>query len=144
MPRKTVIFSLIYVLFVVWAFFFVRSILRTEPLFTKDNTKPKIAKIWTVSATVMVNTGTNTISYKGSAKNTDTVMSFLEDLRHAQGLIFEKRDFSHGVEIDTLFGSKAPDGYRWAMSLNGTDITNALPSTEIVDKAVYEINLVKK
>lgn len=141
MPRKTIILSLIYVIFVVFTIFYVKSILKTESLFPKDNTKPKVEKTWIVSATLIVNTGPKTLSYKTEVKNTDTIMSFMEDLRNNNGLIFEKVDYAHGAEIDTVFNTKAPNGYRWSVFQNGTDVTNALSSTRLIDGAVYEIKL---
>jgi len=144
MPKKTVIFSIIYVIFVVWAFFYVKGILKTESLFPKDNTKPKIEKTWTVNATINVLTGFQALTYNADAKNTDTVLSFLEDLRNKKGLIFEKIDYTHGVEIGTLFGATAPAGYKWAVFLNGNDITNDIASTRLVDGAAYELKLAKK
>lgn len=144
MPKKTLIFSLIYVLCVVFALFYVKSILKTESLFPKDNAKPKVEKTWRVSATLTVYTGTNTFNYQADVKNTDSIMSFLEHLRNSHGLIFEKIDYTHGVEIDSLFSTKAPGGYRWSVFQNGNDVTNAISTTRIVDGAAYEIKLVSK
>ncbi|MBU0534876.1 MAG: hypothetical protein ABIJ82_00135 [Patescibacteria group bacterium] len=144
MPRKTIILGLGYLSFIVVSFFYVKSILKTENLFPKDNVKPKIEKTWTISASLIVNTGSKTFNYKTDVKNTDSIMSFLEDLRNNKGLVFEKVDYTHGVEIDSLFNTKASDGYKWAVFQNGNDLTDALSSTRILDGAVYEIRLVKK
>lgn len=144
MPRKTVILSLIYTVLVICAFFYVKSILKTESLFPKDNTKPKVEKTWIVSANLIVSTGSKTLSYKTEVKNTDTIMSFMEDLRNNKGLIFEKIDYAHGTEIDTLFNIKAPDGYKWSVFLNSADMTNNLSTTRILDGAVYEIKVAAK
>lgn len=144
MPRKTIIFSLIYVVFVFLAFFYVKSILKTESLFPKDNTKPKIEKTWAVNASLIINTGSKTFNYKTEVKNTYTVMNFLEQLRNSASLVFEKVDYAHGVEIDSVFSAKAPEGYRWSVFQNSIDVTNIISTTRVLDGAIYEIKLTKK
>lgn len=144
MPRKTVIIGLIYIFFLIFSFIYIRSVLKTQTLFPKDNTKPKIEKTWLVSASLIVNTGLKTFNYQTQVKNTHTVMAFLEDVRNNEGFVFEKVGYTHGVEIDSLFNVKAPDGYRWSVFLNSDDITDSLASTRVLDGAVYEIRLAEK
>jgi hypothetical protein len=143
MPRKTIIFSLIYMIFLVFAFFYVKSVLKTESLFPKDNTKPKVEKTWSVTPSLTVYTASGVFTFSSTVKNTDLIMSFLEDLRNDRKLIFEKIDYTHGAEIDSVFGVKAPEGYRWSIILNGLDITNVMSTTRVLDGAVYELKLTK-
>lgn len=143
MPRKTLIISTLYICFLILSFLYVKSVLKTQKLYQKDNSKPKIEKTWNVSASLIVYTESRTRNFKSEVKNTDSIMSFLEDIRNNQGLVFEKLSFTHGVEIDTLFNEKAPADYRWSVFMNGVDVTNYLTKDRVTDGAVYEIKLVK-
>jgi hypothetical protein len=144
MPRKTIIFSLLYVVFLVFAFFYVKSVLKTESLFPKDNTKPKVEKTWEVTPSLVVYTSSEKLMLESQVKNTDSIMSFLEDLRNDGKLIFEKIDYTHGAEIDSVFGSKAPEGYKWSIYLNSENLTNVMSSTRVLNGAVYELKIASK
>jgi heme/copper-type cytochrome/quinol oxidase subunit 2 len=144
MPRKTIVFSIFYLVFLVFAFFYVKSVLKTESLFPKDNAKPKVEKTWIVTPSLVVYTSLETLTLKSQVKNTESILNFLEYLRNDNKLIFEKIDYTHGTEIDSVFNVKAPVGYMWSVFLNGSNLTNIMSSRRVLDGAVYELKLVKK
>src|SRR3989344_1637304 len=58
----------------------------------------------------------------------------------------ESTIFEYSVELqndDTVNNFRAPEGFKWRILNNGTDITFEIGNTNLKDKSVYEIKLVK-
>lgn len=144
MPKRTIILVLLYLGFVFLAFLYIRDTLNHEALTPKDNTKRVIEKVYDVNVTLNLQTASFKQIYTLKLKSDDSVLHFLEELRSHNGLIYEKKDFAHGTEIESVFNSLPPVGFKWAVLKDGVDITNKIGDILLVDKATYTLTQVLK
>ena len=144
MSKASKIFIPLYLLFFVVSFFYVKSVLKHEDISEKDKTKPVIIKEYAVTDYLKVIGPSFVKAYKVERKNTQSVMNMMENIRNNQGFVFEKIEYTHGTEIDSVFQTSAPEGYRWKIFLNGTDITNNIKNILLTNNSTYELKIVPK
>jgi len=146
--RKVKLFlmlKLLYLMSLVFVFFYVKSVLTTTSFEASAATpKEKAVDVREISAKLNVEIDGTTTRYEIRTKNTDTVEDFLSDLRDDAGFYYEVDLYTYGAEIVSVFGKEAQDGEKWALLLNGVDITNKISREFVTEDDNYllkQVNL---
>ena len=144
MSKKAKILSLLYILFVFLSFFYIKSVLKTENVRTKVPLDKKVEDVYKINVTLNFNDGTNTYTLREEMSNVDTIIKFLEQLRKHGKLIYEKTDYTYGIEIDSVNSKILDSRYKWAVIKDGKDITNDIANTKISKNSSLELKPIQK
>ena len=147
MPKNQEIQRIYYFLFLLLIFIivlFVRSAIKSEDVDVGTRKEKKGFVVKPVKVKLNIIKSESTIfEYSVELQNDDTVIDLLEYLRNHNGFTYEKIAYIYGTEIDNVNNFRAPEGFKWRILNNGTDITFEIGNTNLKDKSVYEIKLVK-
>jgi len=142
--KLTKLFIPFYIFLFILGFFYVKGVLKEEALIKKGIEKKVTDNSFNVNVFLKLTLNSATQTFSAQLENTDSVSNLLNELRGHQNLLFEKTDYAHGTEIDSVKNISAPEGYRWAVFFNNEDITNKISSTYLTKDAIYELRVTKK
>jgi len=134
-----------YLIFLVTAFFYVKSVLDVDSfkVTEKPVDKPAI-KIKEISVSLLVEKGPEVKEYRTKLKNIDTVEDFLKELRDKQGLYYEKDLYTYGVDLVSVLDERPGEGKKWALLLGNKDITTNISDEYLVDDGVYSLKQITR
>ena len=144
MSKKAKILSLLYILFVFLSFFYIKSVLKTENVRTKVPLDKNVEDVYKINVTLNFNNENNTYYLTEEMSNVDTIIKLLEQLRKHGKLIYEKTDYTYGIEIDSVNNKTLSNGYKWAVIKDGKDITNDIANTKISKNSTLELKPIQK
>ncbi len=124
-------------------FFYVRSVVgeNTANVEKKENTSAGV-EVKPAKIVLKVYYNGSVKEYKAYMQNVDTVLDLLEELRSNQGFWYEKIAYTYGTELDEINHVEAPQGYKWKIFLDGTDITYSIGEKNLTEDEVFELKLV--
>ena len=133
-PRNQLYATIALVIFGFLGIATVNWALNSKEVSVINREKQTSEKTREVRVTLIVNDGINTTEYSHRLKNTESVERFLSRLRSDYEFEYEKIDYRNRSEISRVGNVKASENYKWIMTMNNVDITNALGSTKFEDK----------
>ncbi len=134
-----------YLILLVTAFFYVKSVLDIDSFKATEKQAPKQAvKVEDVTVNLITDLPEGVKEYKATMKNTNSVKDLLDALRDKQGLLYESDLYTYGTEIVTVFDKEADLGKKWAVLVDNKDITANISNTYLTDKARYELQQLAK
>ena len=144
MSKTSKILTALYIILITLSFFYIKSVMKKEDVEEESNTEKSMEDTFKLNAVLNYFDGRDTKQFKETMENTDTVMSFLEELRTHKTLIFEKTDYTYGTEIDSVNNVVPPKGYKWAILQNGEDITNIIGKVRVQKNAELDLKMIQK
>ena len=140
MEKAKKYFPYVYIIFLVFSFFYVRSVMKEGDLRDYDETVDKAIKEVAVDVILVVGNE----SYSVKLESRDTVLDLLEDLRGDDKFHYEKTDYTYGTELDSVNGVKPSPGYKWKVFRGNEDITHTIGDIYLTDDTTYTIRLEKE
>jgi hypothetical protein len=137
--RNYLIFG--YIVLLVGGSLYVTNVLDHTELLETDNDKDKVEEINEVHAYLNIE---GDKSYRVKLTTADTVNDLLEKLRDDKEIFFEKTRYIYGNELEELNKVKTPEGYKWKVFLNDTDVTYQMDKLRLKDETTYTLKLVKQ
>jgi len=143
MSKTSKILTILYIVFAVSSFFYIKSVMKKEDVEEEAYSKESVEEFYKVNAVLNYPNGTDVKKFKEVMENTDTVMSFLEELRTHKALIFEKTDYTYGTDIESVNNIIPPEGYKWAILRDGEDVTNIIGKIRVQKDVELELKMVQ-
>ena len=140
MEKTKKYFPYIYIVFVIFSFFYVRSVLKEGDIRNYDDELEKAKKEHPVNVTLVF--GDN--NYLVNLKSGDTVLDLLEDLRGDDLFNYEVTGYTYGTELDTVNGVKPTLGHKWKLYNENEDITYTIGDVFLTNNTTYTIKMVKE
>lgn len=139
----SVTLKIAYVIVLATGVLYIRSVLDTKSFIAQDKPTPKkTEKVYDVTENVILDANGKTTAYKADMRSNDTVRDLLKDLRKTQSLMYEVDEYTYGTELVSIMDVPSTDSLKWAVLLNGEDITSKITQLRVADKATYEIKQV--
>lgn len=143
--KTSTFFKVAYLILLVTTFFYVKAVLVEDSFKASEKQEEKEAvKERNVSAKLNVELGETVREYQAKLKNTDSVKDFLDELRENQSFMYESDLYTYGMEVVSVFEETAVAGKRWAVVIDGKDVTKTLPDIYLTDDAVFIVRQVDK
>ncbi|MBU0650181.1 hypothetical protein KJ605_01190 [Patescibacteria group bacterium] len=134
-----------YLLFLVLGFFYVRGVLDTDSFKVSERGSDKpVEKVRELSIKLAVITESGQKDYQTTLKNTDSVKDLLEKLRQDQALMYEVDLYTYGLEIYSVLGKTAEQDKKWAILLEGQDITNKINEERLMEDGMYVLKQITR
>lgn len=143
MPKIQKILIACYVGILVFSFFYVQSVLKSNTLDIKqkDTTKKVTSKNITVYFNIL--DGANSQQLKFTKKNTDNVAGIIETLFDKKNIKIAITAHSYGDVIDAVNNITAPQGYDWKIRKNTVDILTDFSKTDLADGDIFDLLLIQ-
>jgi len=130
----------LYILFLIFSFFYVKSVLKGVPVSTADKTEEENVEIKNSTVTLIVKALNYTKTYTQQSKNVDSVSDLLLKIKeNNQDFTFDRTAYSYGSEFDHINNIRATDTMKWIMLDGDTDITLKMDDTTLVDGKTYTL-----
>lgn len=132
--------KVVYIILLFTTFFYVKSVLDVDSFkATIKNPQKPVVKVKEVKVKLVVEIGETPKDYTLRLKNIDTVLDLFLEAQNTQGFYYEADLYTYGTEIVSVFDKGADAGKKWAVLLDGSDITHNIASEYLIDKAVYTL-----
>jgi len=127
----------LYILFLIFSYFYVKSVIKGIPVSVEDKIDEKSVEVKRVDVTLTVKTPTFTKTYKQESKTNKTVSDLLLQVRENNtDFTFDRTAYSYGSQLDHVNNIKATDTMSWKI-FGDNDITSKMDSIELVDGKSY-------
>lgn len=142
-PLKTSsLLKISYLIILGTAILYVKSVLHVDSFQAVEKSVDKSTpKVEEVSVTLIARTASGDKVYEAKMQSNNSVEDLLKELRDKQGLYYEKDLYTYGTSIVSVFAKVPADGEKWAILDGDKDITNAISSTYLTNKANYTLTL---
>ena len=128
----------LYILFIIFSFFYVKSVIKGVPVSQEDNSQEESVDIKTITVSLTVKAPSSTKTYTQESKNIDTVADLLLKIRENNpGFTFDRTSYSYGSEFDHVNNIKATETMKWKILDGETDVTLKMDDTVLVDGKNY-------
>ncbi|KKS34080.1 hypothetical protein A2380_00805 [candidate division WWE3 bacterium RIFOXYB1_FULL_43_24] len=128
----------LYILFLIFSYFYVKSVIKGIPVSVEDKIDEKSVEVKRVDVTLTVKTPTFTKTYKQESKTNKTVSDLLLQVRENNtDFTFDRTAYSYGSQLDHVNNIKATDTMSWKIFDGDNDITSKMDSIELVDGKSY-------
>ncbi len=132
--------KILYLVFLVATFFYVKSVLDTDSFRATEKTADKpVVKVKEAKVSLRVELSDGTREYTAKLTTGDSVKDLLYDLRKNQDLVYEVDLYTYGTEIVSVFDKQADDGKRWAVFDEDKDITTSMSDYPLTDGSNYTL-----
>ena len=130
----------LYILFLIFSFFYVKSVLKGVPVSTADKKEEENVGIKNITVTLTVMSPSYTKTHTQQSKNVDSVSDLLLKIKeNNQDFTFDRTAYSYGSEFDHINNIRATDTMKWIMLDGDTDITLKMDDTTLVDGKTYTL-----
>jgi len=128
----------LYILFLIFSYFYVKTVIKGIPVSVEDKIDEKSVEVKRVDVTLTVKTPTFTKTYKQESKTNKTVSDLLLQVRENNtDFTFDRTAYSYGSQLDHVNNIKATDTMSWKIFDGDNDITSKMDSIELVDGKSY-------
>ncbi len=128
----------LYILFLIFSFFYVKSVLKGVPVSTADKKEEENVGIKNITVTLTVMSPSYTKTYTQQSKNVDSASDLLLKIKeNNQDFTFDRTAYSYGSEFDHVNNLEATETMKWKMLDGETDITLKMDSMYLVDGKNY-------
>ena len=140
MQKLNKLYVPLYVFFLIFSFFYVKSVLKGVSVYTADKTGEDNADIKNINVTLTVKTPTYTKTYGQESKSVDSVSDLLLKVKENNpDFTFDRTAYSYGSEFDHINNIRATETMRWIMLDGAMDITLKMDDTTLVDGKNYTL-----
>lgn len=135
----------IYIMFLVFSFFYVRSVLKGVPVSELDTDIEKIKNPQEISVDLKIlGPGVN-LNYKINPKDNDSVADLmLKAKEENESFVYDRIAYSYGYEFEHVNNIFNDSDNEWRISVDNTDITMEMDSTYLQNGKTYILQYVKK
>ncbi len=144
MSRTSKLLAILYIIFVIFSFIFVKSTLKEEEVIERKEDKKQTEDVYDFNAVLIYDNGKEIKELKEKMRNTDTILEFLKELRDHGKLIYEKTDYTYGIQIDSVNKIIPSDNYVWSIFLNGEDVTKDIGKIRVQKNVTLELKIIEK
>lgn len=126
---------ILYVVFMVGAFFFVRNALNEDSKLVEsiERVEEDNDEIKPVRVDIRIETGNRIIQDRRRFENVNTVLDAIDSFREDNTITYEKVAYTYGTEFESINGILPDEGNRWSVFLTTTQ--------EGVDNIADNLNL---
>ena len=134
----------LYFVFVIFFYFFVKDALKDGNIDVSDVAVPeKVEEIKPAVVYLTVDDGMSRKEYRARMKNIDSYVDLLDEMRQNQDFLFEIVDYSYGPKIELVYNIETPQGYEWHAYYGDENITTNIGTTNLTDEGNYSLKLEK-
>jgi len=134
----------LYFVFVIFFYFFVKDALKDGNIDVSDVAVPeKVEEIKPAVVYLTVDDGMSRKEYRARMKNIDSYVDLLDEMRQNQDFLFEIVDYSYGPKIELVYNIETPQGYEWHAYYEDENITTNIGTTNLTDEGNYSLKLEK-
>ncbi len=139
------IFPIIYAIFLISTFFYVRGIVNEEKIVVVTKKEDKIVEdVKPIKVSLTVRGHNQNSIYNVKMKNVHTFDDLLEELTKQERISYEKTEYIYGTEYDLINHERAPDGYVWKVYADDLELTYDTKGVKLVDGVKYSLILDKR
>ncbi len=145
MSKKKIYLITSYIVLLFFSYLYVKNVLKTKEIDTFNEKEEKEStKEYDVNVTLNYFDGKKTMQYARKITNTDSIYSFLQDIRNKEDLPIEFNEYTYGIEIISVQNVASKTGYKWALLKEEQDITTIISSTSIDKDTTLELKMIEK
>jgi len=145
MRKKKAVIIIAYLSFLFISFIYINNVLKKEEVENYEEEEEKeVKKEYPVTVTLKLYEGNTVKEYKRESTNLESVEEFLHELRSNEGLLYESTRYTYGNEISSVFKTPPNDGYKWALLLDGKDVTLHIDDVDVGTDQVYELKMIER
>lgn len=135
----------VYIMFLVFSFFYVRSVLKGVPVSELDTDIEKIKNPQEISVDLKVLGPGINLSFKIKPKDNDSVADLLLKAKEEnESFIYDRIAYSYGYEFDHVNNIYNNSNSGWRIFVDDRDITMGMDSEYLQDGKTYTLQYVKK
>lgn len=135
----------IYIMFLVFSFFYVRSVLKGVPVSELDTDIEKIKNPQEISVDLKVLGPGINLNFEIKPKDNDSVADLLLKAKEEnESFIYDRIAYSYGYEFDHVNNIYNNSNSGWRIFVDDRDITMGMDSEYLQDGKTYTLQYVKK
>lgn len=144
-PKLKNILIVSYVAVLALGAIFVKSVISDEGVQISQKEEEKsLPKPVEANISITIISNNLTLPYSLTTDESKSVIGMLDQLQKDNKLSYEKTEYTYGTEIDNINGQIASDNSKWAVMLDGKDVTTQINELNVQNGKTYEIKIIQK